>query len=531
MFRPTSPQRPLFGVEYRMSAEKRERLEKSWAHAFRTHALPLIKEDQFRKFFNEDEGRPNKSVRMILGVLVLKEVNDHTDGEALGELEWNAAWHYALDITPEEAHTCQKTLHNYRKLLLNDDQGASLFETTTAAIIEAAKLRTARQRHDSTHIVSNIKLVTRLGLFVSTITMFLEALRKEHPRLCERVPQELRERYLDREGYFSDARSSEAPRRIAQAALDVHVLVTLFDKHATVSRMPQYALLKRLYTDQCEPPDSETPIAIALREAPSGASLQSASDPDVTYGHKGKGYETQLSETCDEENPFQVVTAVSVNGANQSDQQQLIPVLDQVERTCGATPQVLHADAGFGSGENILAATERGTDLRAPIGANASVKHFPIDQFQFDVSDKNIVRCPAGQTPIGHHEAKNGLTILASFSLAGCATCPVRGICPAEPKSKARVLPFSAASLATARRRTEQDRPEFKEAHKIRSGIEATNSELKRDHGLRKLRVRTAPRVALAVRLKVLALNLKRYVQYLVSAPASAARPGETCAC
>jgi hypothetical protein len=35
----------------------------------------------------------------------------------------------------------------------------------------------------------------------------------------------------------------------------------------------------------------------------------------VTYGHKGKGFEVQLTETCDENNPFEVVTAISVDFA------------------------------------------------------------------------------------------------------------------------------------------------------------------------------------------------------------------------
>jgi len=41
---------------------------------------------------------------------------------------------------------------------------------------------------------------------------------------------------------------------------------------------------------------------------------------------------------------------VSVNGANESDQQHVLPILDQVARTCGATPETLHADAGYASG-------------------------------------------------------------------------------------------------------------------------------------------------------------------------------------
>jgi len=221
MFRKTSPQRPLFGIEHRLDPLKRARLERTWAHAYRSHALPLIDETRFAKYFDPENSRPNKPVKLVVSVLVLKEVFDLTDLEALSELEWNALWQYALDVTPEEAHACQKTLHNFRTHLLGDDQGAGLFEGTTARLIQAAHLRTERQRQDSTHIVSNIRILTRLGLFVETITRFLLALQSEHPRLCGQVPQEVRERYLDREGYFADAKSSEAPRRLKQAALDL----------------------------------------------------------------------------------------------------------------------------------------------------------------------------------------------------------------------------------------------------------------------------------------------------------------------
>jgi hypothetical protein len=126
---------------------------------YRSHALHLIDEERFAKYFDPGNGRPNKSVRLVVSVLLLKELKNLTDEEALEQLEWNSAWHYALDITPEEAHTCQKALHNFRKLLLDDDEGAGLFESTTARLVEAAGLRTGRQRLDSTHIVSNIKLL------------------------------------------------------------------------------------------------------------------------------------------------------------------------------------------------------------------------------------------------------------------------------------------------------------------------------------------------------------------------------------
>jgi len=42
-------------------------------------------------------------------------------------------------------------------------------------------------------------------------------------------------------------------------------------------------------------------------------SMQTPHDPDVTYsGHKGKGYEVQVTETCDPENDTQIITDVAV---------------------------------------------------------------------------------------------------------------------------------------------------------------------------------------------------------------------------
>jgi hypothetical protein len=528
MFRETPSQRSMFGIEHRLDEVKLTRLERSWAHAYRTAALSLIDEKKFARFFDLDNGRPNKSVRLVVSVLLLKEIFNLTDREALEQLEWNMQWHYAVDVVPEEAHTCHKTLHNFRAHLLTDE-GAGLFESTTAALIEAAGLRTGRQRQDSTHIISNIKVLTRLGLFTKTVEQFLEALRKEHPRLCGQVPEELRSRYLDREGYFADARSSEAPRRLEQTALDVHELVLRFGEHAVVRKMAAFGLLKRLFEEQCVPPKTGEPERIELVEKPSSSSLQSPSDPDVTYGHKGKGYEVQLTETCEEDNPFQVVTAVNVNGANESDQHQVIPQLEQVERTCGAVPDELHTDAGYGSGDNLVEARERGTELKAPIGSNGSEQGVTLGDFGFDAAAQQVLHCPVGEVPLAH-EAGRGRVKLAIFDPVACERCPLSSLCPTECRGGRRVLPFTLPDVAVALRRVEQETPAFKERHKIRSGIEATNSELKMCHGLGKLRARREPRVGLSVRLKVLGLNIKRYVRHLVDVASGAPEPVAACA-
>jgi hypothetical protein len=60
---------------------------------------------------------------------------------------------------------------------------------------------------------------------------------------------------------------------------------------------------------------------------------------------------------------------------------------------------------------------------------------------------------------------------------------------------------------------TIQQTPEWKDRYRIRSGIEATNSELKRSHGIGKLRVRRAAKVCFAVACKLIACNIKRWAK------------------
>lgn len=58
-----------------------------------------------------------------------------------------------------------------------------------------------------------------------------------------------------------------------------------------------------------------------------------------------------------------------------------------------------------------------------------------------------------------------------------------------------------------------QQTPAWKDRYAIRSGIEATNSELKRAHGIGRLRVRRLTKVCFAVACKVIACNIKRWAK------------------
>ena len=162
-----------------------------WAEVFRNEALPLIDEERFAPMCCVDNGRPNRAVQTVLGVHLLKEMFNLTDDEALEQLEFNLLWHHALRLDIEETHLPQKTLHNFRVRLMQHDGGRLAFQETTDRIIQALGIRTWKQRLDSTHIMSNIATLTRLGLFCETMRLFLRALRWEHRELRPGVPEGL----------------------------------------------------------------------------------------------------------------------------------------------------------------------------------------------------------------------------------------------------------------------------------------------------------------------------------------------------
>lgn len=179
-FRPTNPQQDMFGPAGLLPPKKRAACEKSWAGPFREKALPILlrAEPEFAEFYDEWNGRPNRSAALVVGTLVLKEANDLTDEEALAALDFDLRWHYAFDLVPEESHICQKTLHNFRAKLLAGGKGAVVFRRLSDELIAALGVRVDRQRLDSTHILSNFARLNRLGLFCETIRVFLHALYK-----------------------------------------------------------------------------------------------------------------------------------------------------------------------------------------------------------------------------------------------------------------------------------------------------------------------------------------------------------------
>jgi hypothetical protein len=542
MYRRTDPQPSLFVTGNFFHGEKLRRLEENWPGQFRRHALPMIDEDLFRDLYHQDNGRPNKPVRLLVGLLILKEMYDLTDQEALDALEFDLRWHLALEQTPEEAHCCQKTLHNFRTALYDNQKVSQLFDDMVEKIIAALGLSVEKQRLDSTHIVSNIARLTRLRLFCETTRLFLCELRAAFPERFEALSEALRRRYLKEDGKptaYQDARRDEAPRRLGVCARDLARLVDRFRGDPPVQALASHALLGRLFAEQCvvvkEPVASapgdadalEAPVAVVLKEPAdvSSASLQTPHDPDVTYsGHKGKGYEAQVAETHGNGEKPEIITHVEVTDSCGSDDAAAVPVLNALIEN-GLQPKEMEADTSYGSTENVLAFAEAGTELVSPVAGSKGKKAgeeaaSPSPAFQLDVVGAGPVRCPAGHVAEEVKRTETG-RIEARFPAERCVGCALADGCPSRQNvDGTRVYRTTRKAHLLEQRRRYQGTPEFRARYAMRAGAEASNSELKRSHGLGRLRVRGGLRVRLAVYFKVLACNVKRMIRYFAEVAA-----------
>lgn len=501
-----------------LGPKRKQRIEESWAKIFREHILPTLPVEKVFSQYDPVMGAPTKELYAMLGLMIIQQMHDLTDEEAVDQFAYNLQWHYALNITSTDdadAYVSPKTLWTMRDTLTEKGLYTALFDEVAAKLSEVFSVDISKQRFDSVHVFSNMRHLGRIGLFVKTIRKFLVNLKRHHKELYDALDQVLADRYMTKKGesVFSMVRPSESTKTLAALADDVYTLAERFRGNEPIVAMSSYQLLARLLKEQCivERVDTHTTqVSVKANKDVPSDSLQNPSDSDATYdGHKGKGYQVQVAEsynTDEDANTLNLITSVIVEPAHKSDTHATIPLIEATEKL-GLKPKEALADTPYGSDENCEKAKTMGVEIVSPVMGRLGEDTVPLTEFT--MNDKNeIISCLAGCTP-EKTKSKDG-NYTALFSKRTCRGCAKKKICPTMPGKKGRYLRYNDKALRLAERRAREDTPEFRDRYRFRAGIEGTMSQLDRLTGLKHLRVRGLSKVSFAAHLKAAGVNILR---------------------
>jgi hypothetical protein len=501
-----------------LGPKRRKVLENSWAELFQKKILPELPVESLRKYYHDWNGRPTKELHAMIGMLILQQMHDLTDDQAVEQFCFNIQWHFALNITSTQdaaSYVSHKSLWSMRDKLSTNGIYSEIFDHTLQTLAKLFKADLSKQRMDSVHIQSNMRHLGRIGLFVKTIKKFLCNLKRQHRLLFDKLDSALTNRYLSKreESLFAMVKPSESANTLDQLAEDIFTLSQRFASVPRVNDMDSFKLLVRLFKEQClveENQQSSEKKAVARpnKDVPSD-SLQNPSDPDAGYsGNKGQGYQVQVVESysTSDEKQLSLLTHVAVESADKHDTNALIPALENL-RQKDMVPEELLADSLYGSESNC----ERGRDeydveIIAPAMPGNRKK---IHIAEFTVTDQGwIVSCPKGIKP--DRVKKNKSSYSAAFAVDVCRNCPLLKQCPVSKGRKFYYYRYKEKDLRLARRVKCEKTKAFKEKYRFRAGAEATMSEFDRRTGVKHLRVRGLKAVRFAAVIKAVGINILR---------------------
>jgi hypothetical protein len=505
-----------------------ERIYNGWQGIFRTALLELMPAQQLGKHFSATFGRPTKELYSVAGLLFLQEFQNWTIPETVEAYLFRTDIQFALNLEPGCDQMCERTYERYRALFLEDEGAGQVMQKVTDRLIELLEVDIRKQRLDSTHVFSNMASFGRTRLMAVTIKRFLTQVKRHYLADFEALPSELRKRYAPSQAQLLSKESKDADSRAKsrqQVAEDVRALIERFADHAGLRGRPSYQALVTLFAQQCEIVDD----AVTVRTHTGGACLQNPSDLEATYdGKKGQGYQVQFSETCADGNDVQLIVSALPQTAVESDANALLPVLEDLQAR-DQLPEEMLADTSYGSDENVQQAAALNVEVVSPVSGpktaasdaeakaesgaetNAStskaVEKLSIDDFAIDERTGKVEACPTGRLPLNVvYDAATSTTTI-HMSPEDCTACPFRAQCPIEPTCK---VSYTDKQRRLEGRRREQTTDVFRERYAKRSGLESTNSGIKRRLGLGQLRVRGRRAVYHALYMKVAGWNLLR---------------------
>jgi len=490
-----------------LTEREMKHLKGSWAETFSKKIFPFIEEDRFSVLYSDNSAsRPNNPINVYFGLLILREIFNQSDEEALNSLMFDIRYQHALHTTSfREQPISKNSLTNFRAAVYkyNQEYGVDLIrqeiEAHAQTFSKILNIEGKTVRMDSLTVSSSCRKLSRLEIIYSTVARLIKVIDKNTT-----LPENFKP-YLD-ESHYNDtiyrARDKDLNSKIKKVLKDGLKLYFLY-KDKEMSKTEEFKLLARMLKEQ----KGKSSKNIAPN------SLQNPTDPDATYRKKGKkkhiGYTANLVEKFDDKN--RMITGYDLQKNIYSDQKFAKDTIKKLDK--GTTALI---DGAYYSEDIDKKAKGKGIKM-VPTNLVGGGKNNNCDKFEIEEKEHLLKKCPSGYKPIDS-KFKEG-SYRAHFNKKHCSSCPLRKDCPVIEQKKSYLFKVSEKTLHRCQLIARMGTPEYQELARKRAGIEGIPSILRRRYKIDHLPVRGLIRVKVYLGFKISAINCKRLIKGLMNRP------------
>ena len=370
----------------------------AWHNKFYREVTSKIDEEIFRPLFAEDredkkDGRPNAPIRILIAMNILKEGSGCSDEALFETCCFNMLYRRALGmITLEEQCPSIDSYYKLRRRMTEYEEktGIDLFDKCFKGITrkQALEYRISGKavRMDSKLISSNLAWYSRYEIIHETLCKQVE--KSEVERIEDLLIREQALEFLGEDAQKTVYRTDS--ETMAKRLLTLGIVIDYILTHCKADEKP---LLRRVFGEQYEKAEDGT-VSVRDKKHVSAKSVQNPNDPDAEYRSKAdkkvKGYSTNITETCDEEDKPSLITNVDVEGATTADNAYVESGVKGTEEVTGVKVETLHSDGAYQSEDNRRFAEENGIDFVTG-GIQGKPSRFDLeqtDEHTLEVTDK-----------------------------------------------------------------------------------------------------------------------------------------------
>jgi hypothetical protein len=331
----------------------------AWHNLFRKEVVSRIDETVFKDLFDKNMGAPNAPIRVLLGMMTLKEAFGWSDSQLFEQCGFNLLVQSALGIfSLKEGIPSESTYYLFRQKALkyqkatNIDLMEKAFVSVTSGQVKQYEVNGKSIRMDSKLIGSNIAWCSRYEIIHQTLSLFYRELTDIARLKLSSSESNFLKDISEEEGIKVTYRSTrqEIYTKLQDLGKTIYSLVLKFNSTESI----YYQILKRVFEEQYQLIETDK-VELRPNEAVQSDSLQSPHDSDCAYrnkdGKKVKGHSINLTETCDK-GSLNLITNIQVEPANAPDNEFVRPAIEQTISVLKKKPSVVHADGAYNSPDN-----------------------------------------------------------------------------------------------------------------------------------------------------------------------------------